>query len=197
MSRDEFRLYAMELADKASNRMGSHDVVFFTGRYSRGIIRVGEGPHDAQHAHIVISSADGTKCVGIHVWLSADSKRRFNRSSSRLPPHSGLPWIPWKTRSGSGRLSRNRRPQRTEIDPLRLRAVIRNRLTQAQVPFAHLIKISATSGRENSCGGRWPALSMSRTFVPLRMTLSSGPCGQVLLLTRPLRRCCTRRCART
>src|SRR5580765_8132938 len=49
--------------------------------------------------------------------------------------------------------------------------------------FAHSIRMSATSGRLNSIGGRWPALSISRTFVPLGATLCSGPCGQVLLDT--------------
>src|SRR6185369_592842 len=49
--------------------------------------------------------------------------------------------------------------------------------------WAHLIRMSATSGRLNSWGGRSPALSISRTFVPLGATLSPGPCGQVLELT--------------
>ena len=50
------------------------------------------------------------------------------------------------------------------------------------VDCAHLIKMSAISGRENSLGGRCPVFSISRTFVPLGATLCSGPCGQVLLL---------------
>ena len=45
---------------------------------------------------------------------------------------------------------------------------------------AHLMRMSAISGRENSIGGRSPALSMSRTFVPDGAILCSGPCGQVL-----------------
>ena len=48
---------------------------------------------------------------------------------------------------------------------------------------AHFIRMSATSGLENSCGGRSPAFRSSRTLVPLGATLCSGPCGQVLLLT--------------
>src|SRR5947209_19434893 len=51
------------------------------------------------------------------------------------------------------------------------------------VDWAHLMRMSATSGRENSVGGRWPARSISRTLVPLGAILWSGPCGQVLLLT--------------
>ena len=48
---------------------------------------------------------------------------------------------------------------------------------------AHLIRMSATSGRLNSLGGRCPALSISRTFVPLGATFWSGPCGQVFTET--------------
>src|SRR2546421_1259502 len=48
---------------------------------------------------------------------------------------------------------------------------------------AHLIRMSAISGLENSFGGRWPALSSSRTLVPLGAILCSGPWGQVLLDT--------------
>ena len=40
--------------------------------------------------------------------------------------------------------------------------------------------MSATSGRENSCGGRSPSRSISRTFVPERETRSSSPWGHVL-----------------
>ena len=43
--------------------------------------------------------------------------------------------------------------------------------------------MSATSGRLNSIGGRWPAFSISRTFVPLGAILSSGPWGQILVET--------------
>jgi hypothetical protein len=75
MSRDEFLAYALDVTDKASNRMGSHDVVFFTSQYCRGIIRVGEDSQDVRHAHIVIASTDGSKCVGIHLWLSSTSTR--------------------------------------------------------------------------------------------------------------------------
>ena len=39
--------------------------------------------------------------------------------------------------------------------------------------------MSATSGRENSCGGRSPARSISRTFVPERETRSSSLWGHV------------------
>src|SRR2546423_9386657 len=48
---------------------------------------------------------------------------------------------------------------------------------------AQRIKMSAISGRENSFGGRWLALSSSRTLVPLGAILCSGPWGQVLLDT--------------
>src|SRR5205814_9959103 len=54
---------------------------------------------------------------------------------------------------------------------------------EAQLPshFAapQFIRISATSGRENSTGGSCPSASSSRTFVPDRKTWSSPPCGQV------------------
>src|SRR5438477_12167160 len=46
---------------------------------------------------------------------------------------------------------------------------------------AHLIRLSAISGLENSFGGRCPPLSNSRTFVLLGAFLRSGPWGQVLL----------------
>ena len=36
------------------------------------------------------------------------------------------------------------------------------------------MRMSATSGRVNSTGGRSPLLSISRTLVPERNTLSSG-----------------------
>jgi hypothetical protein len=42
------------------------------------------------------------------------------------------------------------------------------------------MRIWATSGRENSFGGFLPARSISRTFVPDRITRSSSPWGHVL-----------------
>ena len=47
------------------------------------------------------------------------------------------------------------------------------------------IKISATSGRENSGGGSSPLLSISRTCVPLRTTCDSLVCGHVLVVAMP------------
>ena len=49
------------------------------------------------------------------------------------------------------------------------------------VLMAHWIRICATSWRVNSAGGSSPRPSISRTFVPLRKTWSSLPCGQVLI----------------
>ena len=51
----------------------------------------------------------------------------------------------------------------------------------ATLLVAHSIKISATSGRENSDGGLCPLASISLTFVPLKETIS-GFLGAVLLL---------------
>jgi hypothetical protein len=60
-------------------------------------------------------------------------------------------------------------------------------LSGERAPAAHRrspriasIKISATSGRLNSIGGRSPARSISRTFVPESDTRVSSPWGQVL-----------------
>ena len=43
-----------------------------------------------------------------------------------------------------------------------------------------LMRMSATSGRENSTGGRSPRPSISRTIVPERKTCASRSCGHVL-----------------
>src|SRR5690606_32161030 len=58
----------------------------------------------------------------------------------------------------------------------------------ADQPLTQLefISTSATSGRENSSGGRWPALSSSRTFVPARKMRSSGALLVVLSDAMPL-----------
>src|SRR5206468_412090 len=63
------------------------------------------------------------------------------------------------------------------------RSVMQVSEASTHTDLAHSIRISATSGLLNSIGGLCPALSISRTFVPLGATLSSGPCGQVFWLT--------------
>ena len=54
--------------------------------------------------------------------------------------------------------------------------------TRSAIPA---IRMSATSGRENSRGGYSPRRSISRTRVPDRATCCSGPCGQVLAEAMP------------
>ena len=66
-----------------------------------------------------------------------------------------------------------------------LRPALRRREAELDTERAHLIRISAGSVRLNSIGGRSPAASMSRTFVPERNTFSLGPCGHVLPLVMP------------
>lgn len=48
-------------------------------------------------------------------------------------------------------------------------------LGQPFVPCIAAIRMSATSGRENSCGGRSPLRSISRTFVPESEIRVSSP----------------------
>src|ERR1043166_1638946 len=74
----------------------------------------------------------------------------------------------------------------------RLGAVL-DRLSQRGIPGgpvqaferAQRISTSATSGRENSTGGRSPRASISRTWVPERLIWSPSILGNVLELTMP------------
>src|SRR5204863_2266460 len=58
-------------------------------------------------------------------------------------------------------------------------------LSPAYFARAQRISTSATSGRENSTGGRSPLASMSRTCVPDRLIWSPSFLGYVLGLTIP------------
>src|SRR5205823_5664472 len=70
-------------------------------------------------------------------------------------------------------------PRRARVDHSRFAVRVREPFHQARYAS---ISTLATSGRENSTGGNWPAASSSRTFVPLRKTWSWEGCGHVFAL---------------
>ena len=73
MNSDAFLDYSFRLSEKASYRLGRHEVCCFTSPHAKGIIYIGDDPTDRLHALLDISSPDGKLNVGFNAHLEGPS----------------------------------------------------------------------------------------------------------------------------
>lgn len=71
MSQDEFLLYSSMLGDKACFHRGRNQVYSFTTPHIKGLVRIGDNPHDRKIASASIASSDGRENVGFHLYLAS------------------------------------------------------------------------------------------------------------------------------
>jgi hypothetical protein len=75
MSRDAFHVYLIKLVSKVGNNWGSNEIYSFATSHIKGIVNVGEGPDDRQRAMVSLSSLDGTRDLGMQVFLLPGSSK--------------------------------------------------------------------------------------------------------------------------
>ena len=104
MSREEFRLYIMDVTTKAGCTIGRNQVYSFEAAFSKGLTRIGEQPADRSSAFIMIASKDSLCRVGCIVRARPASSgdiapilesiaSSFKFTLDAIPPEEKLPEV--------------------------------------------------------------------------------------------------------
>jgi hypothetical protein len=77
MNKDDFLMYSLAVAHKATMGTGFKQVEFFQSHHMKGVVYTGEN-HEKQTTAVHLSTLDNTKSLGIHLWPAIPGSTNYS-----------------------------------------------------------------------------------------------------------------------